>query len=116
MRIFYVYDNKKKELKEMNAHESVNEMNVFYQIIGCDLVEMPYLNHGISIVCDEEGLLKKPSDINQIRDLSTGNTLDITGKLIFISTNDEGETVGLNQEQIGYLKEEIEITTLQVNM
>ncbi|HDG8429221.1 TPA: DUF3846 domain-containing protein [Staphylococcus aureus] len=116
MRTFYMYSEKTQSITTINAHETVDTLKLFYQIIGCNIVEMVYLDHGITIVVDEEGLLKKPIDINIIKEKKTNQTMQMTGNMIFIAIDEYGRTVGLNDKQMKYIENELEIVTIPISL
>ncbi|MBU9783049.1 DUF3846 domain-containing protein [Staphylococcus aureus] len=116
MRTFYMYSEKTQSLTTINAHETVDTLKLFYQIIGCNIVEMVYLDHGITIVVDEEGLLKNPIDINVIKEKKTNQTMQMTGNMIFIAIDEYGQTVGLNEKQMKYIEKELEIVTIPISL
>lgn len=96
----FILDAKKQEtrLAEIEA-----ELEVYYDIIGTDIVEIPTRYIGgkaFDIICDEEALLKEekiPSAINP------SGTMPLFGTLIFAHHNDEGEMIGLDEEDIKIL-------------
>ncbi|EGQ1387219.1 DUF3846 domain-containing protein [Staphylococcus aureus] len=116
MRTFYMYSEKTQRLTTVNAHETVDTLKLFYQIIGCDIVEMVYLDHGITVVVDEEGLLKNPIDINVIKEKKSKQTMQMTGNMIFIAIDEYGRTVGLSEKQMKYIKNELEIVTIPISL
>ncbi len=63
-----------------------------------EATECPY-SENVDILCNEEGKLQKlPLNRGLVSD---GELFDIVaGRMIFVSTDDEGETIGLNYEQI----------------
>ena len=96
-----------------------NTLDTLQEIVG-GYIEIPYLgktfaDNGIDAIINEEG--KLIDGINPeiaIVDGENWQILDIVfGNCIFVSHNDEGETIGLNDKQIAIVKEELkEVTTL----
>lgn len=116
MNTFYLYDNSKQKLEAVNAHETVNTLNLFYNIIDCRLVETAPIADRIYAVVDEEGLLKNPIDVNEIEEIETKQRMHLVGKIVFVAIDEEGKTVGLSPEEQDYIKNEIKITTLPSSM
>lgn len=77
---------------------------------------MVYLDHGITIVVDEEGLLKNPIDINVIKEKKTNQSMQMTGNMIFIAIDEYGRTVGLNEKQMQYIENELKIVTIPISL
>lgn len=51
-------DPVEKKIEEIDVKNGNKSLQEFYDIIGCDLVEMIYLDRNIVMVIDEEGRLK----------------------------------------------------------
>ena len=106
------------ELKEREIKSGLEHLQ---EIVG-GYIEIPFLSetlndNGIDIVINEEGKLidgMKPeiAVINRER----GMVLDIVyGNCIFVSHDEEGETIGLNEEQMQIVMEELEMEVSLVN-
>lgn len=48
-----------KTIKEVDIKNANKSLNHFYELIGCDLIELVYLDEGIVMVIDEESKLKE---------------------------------------------------------
>ena len=74
-------------------------------LIGTDTVRVVFLKKNIDMCVDAEGLLKSGNFVNRytIEDFQ----LDLAGNAIFISNDGNGGTVGLNEEQVEYLVENL---------
>lgn len=106
---------------ELEVKEIENSLENLQKIVG-GYIEMPYISkvfiqNGIDMVINEEG--KYMDDLEpQIAILGKVNNqiLDlIYGNCIFVSHDDNGETIGLNDEQIKVVMEELklDITLIQ---
>lgn len=115
MRTFYLYDNNEQILKEVLVDEDKETLPVFYDSLECELIDMPYFTNGIYIVCDDMGLMKQPKNINFIYDTSNIQHRYV-GKMMFVSIDEDGETIGLNEAQIAYLKEHVAIKTVPIEL
>ena len=98
---------------ELKVKEIENSLENLQKIVG-GYIEMPYISkvfiqNGIDMVINEEG--KYMDDLEpQIAILGKVNNqiLDlIYGNCIFVSHDDNGETIGLNDEQIKVVMEEL---------
>ena len=99
---------------ELKEQEIGNGLEHLQKIVG-GYIEIPFLgdtfrNNGIDVIINEEGKLIDglKAEIAIVNE-KQGNILDIVyGNCIFASHDDEGETVGLNDEQIQIVMEELE--------
>ena len=99
---------------ELKEQEIGNGLEHLQKIVG-GYIEIPFLgdtfrNNGIDVIINEEGKLVDglKAEIAIVNE-KQGNILDIVyGNCIFASHNDEGETIGLNDEQIQIVMEELE--------
>ena len=98
---------------ELKVKEIENSLENLQKVVG-GYIEMPYISkvfiqNGIDIVINEEG--KYMDDLEpQIAILGKVNNqiLDlIYGNCIFVSHDDNGETIGLNDKQIKVVMEEL---------
>ena len=105
-----VLSNGKLEAKEIN-----NELEELQKIVG-GYIEIPYLSdvfneNEIDVIINDEGKFidgLKP-EIAVIYG-ATNRVLDIVyGNCIFASHNDEGDTVGLTDEQMAIVMEELKM-------
>jgi hypothetical protein len=99
---------------ELKEQEIGNGLEHLQKIVG-GYIEIPFLSqkfldNGIDVIINEEGKLIDglKAEIAIVNE-KQGNILDIVyGNCIFASHDDEGETIGLNDEQIQIVMEELE--------
>lgn len=99
------------ELKEQEIGEELEDLQ---SIVG-GYIEIPYLgdklvNNGVDVIINEEGKLIEglKAEIAIVGE-KQGTILDIVyGNCIFASHDEAGETIGLTEEQIKFVKEELE--------
>lgn len=98
-----------KRCNEKPFIEEVKEVNLEYmQSVVDGLIEIPYLSEGlydlgIDIVINEEGKLNG-SEPNMILMNDKRDVVDILmGDILFTSSDEEGRSIGLNEEQINAL-------------
>lgn len=85
------------------------ELDDMYKIIGCETVDVVRLENNIDIWVDDEGLLKK----NVITEIEiNGREYQLAGRLLFMSSNKEGETVPLTNKQVEYLMDNMVIKNM----
>jgi hypothetical protein len=98
---------------KFTTKDITNKLEDLQSIVG-GYIEIPYLSetlseNGIDIIINEEGKLidgLKPEIA--IIDKETMEILDIVyGNCIFMSHDDEGETIELNKEQIAIVRHEL---------
>ena len=99
---------------ELKEQEIGNGLEHLQKIVG-GYIEIPFLgdtfrNNGIDVIINEEGKLIDglKAEIAIVNE-KQGNILDIVyGNCIFASHDEEGNTVGLTEEQIQIIAEELE--------
>lgn len=99
---------------ELKVQEIGTKLEDLQKIVG-GYIEIPYLgdvfrNKGIDVIINEEGKLIEglKAEIVIVSE-EHGNILDIVyGNCIFASHDEEGETIGLTEEQVQIVTEELE--------
>lgn len=106
---------------ELKEQEIGTELEDLQKIVG-GWIEIPFLSHkfrdnGIDVIINEEGkfidgLKPEIAIVNEER----GVILDIVyGNCIFASHDEEGETIGLTEEQMQIVTEELETVIELIN-
>ena len=106
---------------ELKEREIGTELEDLQEIVG-GYIEIPYLgdvfvDNGIDVIINEEGKLieglrAEIAIVNKQR----GAIIDVVyGNCIFASHNDEGETIGLTDEQILIVNKELETVFEMMN-
>lgn len=111
-----VLSNGKLEQRDINhTLEALQEIVEGY-------IEIPYLGetfrkNNIDVIINEEGkLIDSLKAEVAVVNKEQGNVLDIVyGNCIFASHDDEGETIGLTEEQIRIVTDELETTVELMN-
>ena len=83
--------------KEASVKEIENDLDTFYELIGCDIIEAPTRkigNNYYDIICDEEGKLKD----NKVSAISDSGEV-LVGNLIICKSKGE-EFVGLEEKEV----------------
>lgn len=82
-------DSEKKTVSEITINDT-NTLQEWYKHIDCDLVQVAhYLSDHDSILVDEEGLLKNPSNFFSYY----GSHQPFAGNGLIVGVNEEGESV-----------------------
>lgn len=112
-----VLENNKLEVKEIE-----NNLKTLQEIVG-GLIEIPYISdklsdNGIDIIINEEGkLIDGLRPEIAIVNKKTSDVIDLVfGTCIFASSDNEGGTIGLSEEQIGILFEMFKENVLLTSM
>ena len=87
------------------GNEDGVHLSEMQEMIGTDTVTVVSLKNNIDMCVDDDGLLKSGNFVNRyiIEDFQ----VDLAGNAIFLSNDGNGGTVGLNEEQIEYLVENL---------
>ncbi len=91
-----------------------NTLKAFYETLKCELIEIPRRQINgkyFDIICDEEGLLKGRSTIAVTFDDEGHDVEGLVGSLLIVNSNDEGETVGLTDEEIALIMDKSNFKT-----
>lgn len=103
-----VLDTKaESELDEFTVREIKDDLDTFYDIIGCRCIDIPRRQIGgeyYDIICDDEGLLK---DYPQVAIVDKSLQPMIVGTIIITKSDDEGELVSLSDEDIARIRGEV---------
>lgn len=103
IRVFYL-DPKSNTAEERTITDS---LETFYELIGCQLVEFATRSIGrkrryFDIICDEEGVFVDSPYISAINEY--GDPMLVGSLIIIGGADDEGELVGLTDNDIAYIK------------
>ena len=96
--------------KGMEVVEIPNDIDKFYEIIGCRCIDIATRRIGekkkyYDIIVDDEGLLV---DNPRVSAIDSNLKAMLVGNLIITNYNDEGETTTLTNEDIAYLSQYVE--------
>lgn len=96
--------------KGMEVVEIPNDIDKFYEIIGCRCIDIATRRIGekkkyYDIIVDDEGLLV---DNPRVSAIDSNLKAMLVGNLIITNYNDEGETTTLTNEDIVYLSQYVE--------
>ena len=105
-----VLSNNNFEVREIN-----NTLETLQEIVG-GYIEIPFLSqtfgdNGIDIIINDEGkFIEDCKPAVAVVDGVTRQVLDVVrGNCIFASHDDEGETIGLTEEQLAVVLEELKM-------
>lgn len=100
-------ENGYKEFKNYKIKDITEELETIYKEINCQTIDITNFlgTNGVlyDVICDDEGLLK--SDFSII--LYKNYEPYIAGSVLISKSNDKGENIGLNQDDIVYLENNI---------
>ena len=97
-------DVKNSKFDVLNIENTLDE---FYRLIDCRCINIVRRKIGrkwFDIVCDDEGLFDESPIISAIDNL--GQPMFV-GNLLIVQMDEEGETIGLNSNEISYIKKRI---------
>ena len=87
--------------------EVKGELDEYYNLIDCDCIDIVTRKVGdtyFDIICDDEGLLKDNPRVTAVD--TEGNPM-LVGNLIFSHTDEDGETVGVTDEEIALIRDNV---------
>ena len=97
---------------ELQEKEIENTLESLQEIVG-GYIESPYISNifrenDIDIIINEEGKILTLQEEIAVIDKEKAIVIDVLcGNCIFVSHNEQGETIGLNDEQIKIIKKEL---------
>lgn len=84
-------------------YEETKFLPNIYELLGCeciDIVSRKFGEHTLDIICDDEGLLKEDQSPS-IFTFNRHNLVEqLVGNVFICSSNDEGESISLTEEQV----------------
>ena len=110
--ILFEYDlgETKAVIVKLEKEDTLNQM---YKLIDCSSVDCVSLPKNIDIWTDDEGLLKSDSAVIHylVRedDESDGFELHLAGKSLILSADEDGNTIGLSNEQIHWVQKHVRV-------
>jgi hypothetical protein len=98
----FLIDPKTLQITEFTLPgKSRDNLNAMYKAIGCELVEVVYLNaKRDGVFVDEEGLLKNPTEFFYIE----GTHQPLAGRGVVVGCDEEGETVSAQAVTLDWLR------------
>ena len=86
-------------LRKIHEDKDTSLLHEFYDIIGCrsiDIVDFPLDGNHYSIVCDDEFMCRDPL----VPSFIVSEDIVLFGAVVFTRTDDDGNTIGLEPEDI----------------
>lgn len=100
------------ENEKVEAMEIEDDLDSFYKILNCSTIDIVVRKIGgrykkaFDIICDDEGLFKKPQKISAIDNL--GN-VQLVGNIFITGTADnEGNLTSLSIHDVAYIKSKVQ--------
>ena len=108
---FLLLDVKNEKVEAIDIEPTLDE---YYRVLDCDIIDIPTRYIGgrkFDIICDDEALLKDDTKISAIN--RNGGAM-LGGNLLFCHHDNEGNTVGLEDEEIEFLKDKIHVLSTRL--
>ena len=81
-----------------------------YEHIQCDMVDVVEIAEGIDIWVDDNGLFKPGNTVLEYKlKENPEEPLQLAGNALFLSSDDEGNSIGLTMEQLNWIGKELMI-------
>ena len=101
MYILTIEANQDKTALESHIRNSdeTDKLNEYYRYLNCRCIDMATIDvdgHAYDVVCDDEALLRQPL----IPSLYVSEEQVLFGNLVFARNNEDGESVGLEREDM----------------
>ncbi|MDK1672815.1 hypothetical protein QOK74_08015 [Staphylococcus saprophyticus] len=108
------YEEATKSLKEVSPFESETTLEFMYRTLECTLVNIGCNFEGIDIWVDDEALNTGNYEfINTIRFTEDEREeVILVGDMLFASSDNEGNTIPLNEHQKKYIENSVEIESI----
>lgn len=108
------YEEATKSLKEVSLFESETTLEFMYRTLNCTLVNIGCNFQGIDIWVDDEALNTGNYEfINTIRFTEDEREeVILVGDMLFASSDNEGNTIPLNEHQKKYIENSVEIESI----
>lgn len=107
---YIVLDGTFAEIKPFD--KSRRALDVMHEEIGCDLVDIVALDDEIDAWVDDEGLLKSENPVHSVK--FGDREYQLAGKIVLFSRDDEGNSIGLNSEQVSRVRQNLEISLIGI--
>lgn len=101
MYILTIEANQDKTVLESHIRniDETDKLNEYYRYLNCRYIDMATIDvdgHAYDVVCDDEALLRQPL----IPSLYVSEEQVLFGNLAFVRNNEDGESVGLEREDM----------------
>ena len=101
MYILTIEANQDKTALESHIRniDETDKLNEYYRYLNCRCIDMATIDvdgHAYDVVCDDEALLRQPL----IPSLYVSEEQVLFGNLVFARNNEDGESVGLEREDM----------------
>ncbi len=109
MYILTIEINKDRTALETHIRniDDTDKLDEYYRYLGCQCIDMATIDvggHAYDVICDDEALLRQPL----IPSLYISEEQVFFGSLAFVKDDEEGESVGLDREDLIRLLDFIE--------
>lgn len=97
------------EISTLEVKTIENDLQVYYDIIGCRCIDMPSRKigkHYYDIIVDDEGLLQDKPIISAVN--NAGDAM-LVGTLIVCQHDEKGNTIGLTNKQVEEVKNSVRV-------
>lgn len=85
-------------------------LEYMYKYIQCDMVDVVEIAEGIDIWVDDNGLFKPGNTVLEYKIKDNPDVvLHLAGNALFLSSDDEGNSIGLTMEQLSWLGKQLSI-------
>ena len=91
------------DVVNINTTDGKVSLKEFYRLLDCEVVEHLSLNDELGMWFDEMGLFKNGNFI-QSYTFDSEELSQIPGKILILAENDMGESIGLTEVQISYIR------------
>lgn len=111
--IDFSHEKRKAFSKIVEREGKESHLNDFYEIIGCDCIDIVPVNEEVAIVVDDEGFLKSDNLIFEVQDHKNRFQCHLAGKLIF-AKNSQDDVTGFSTDEVFKLHLKIQIGQISI--
>ena len=85
-------------------------LEYMYKYIQCDMVDVVEIAEGIDVWVDDNGLFKPGNIVLEYKIKDNPDVVfHLAGNALFLSSDDEGNSIGLTMEQLSWLGKQLSI-------
>lgn len=111
MEQYILIDGSSLSVKKVESNEDIG-LELMYKEIECARVDVAQLTDEIDLWVDDEGLMKSGTKAWRLD--YKGNMVELAGKILVSSRDNEGSSIGLSDEQVEDIKNNLTVKPIGI--